>query len=237
MPIYNSFIECLALVLLVLDSTQYAEGTMYLSMFGSSSPSTTCSASPSYEYEIQDQFEYTCNPDDGTYALSVSWIHDAALLDNIACPGTPPIPCYQDFAPDIIAATGLFGVSVDFQPCGHPPTGFYTTHYDVHFYRDPVEVREQRICVQPSGAPYCNPIAQTTPAGRAFFNVNYMLGTTEVANMPDNFECGVISGIPGSGIHCEDVASIPATPGDWTVPAFVMGSYDGILLFSNRWHH
>ena len=242
MPKYNSFLERLVLViLLVLDSTQYAEGLF--DKFGSSILSTTCSASPSYEYDIQDQFDYTCNPDDGTYALSVSWIHDAALSETITCsfapPFAPPTRCYQDFEPDIIAATGLFGVSIEYN-CGHPPSGFLTPHYDVYFYRFPVTVREQWTC-QTSGMASCDTTAgaQTTPAGRGFHNVNYVQVDHETesstyyqvtpANMPNNFVCH--AGIPHVGLHCDDFSTHVDTPDEWIKPDWIMGSYDGEVSF------
>ena len=62
---------------------------------------------------------------------------------------------------------------MDFQPCGHPPIGSFTKpHYDMHYYYDPVEIREKRTCDKYLETPVCDfTEEQSTAAGRAFFNV------------------------------------------------------------------
>ena len=44
-------------------------------------------------------------------------------------------------------------------------------------------------------------------------------------NMPEGFVCGMTSAIPQQGLHCSVPADEPATPSEWTEPAFIMGSY------------
>ena len=45
-------------------------------------------------------------------------------------------------------------------------------HYDMHYYYDPVEIREKRTCDKYLETPVCDfTEEQSTAAGRAFFNV------------------------------------------------------------------
>ena len=75
---------------------------------------------------------------------------------------------YGMVSEDIKKVTGIDHVSIDWNPCGHPPVEvFGAPHYDIHIYRESPEYRSCMTCNQPPGAPICDPTpgAQTTPNG------------------------------------------------------------------------
>jgi hypothetical protein len=190
------------------------------------------------------------------YTLTVSFDHDEDLpignattcspMDIQIAPDGLPYLAFREFeygfSDSVYRETGFASISLDYQACGHPPFGVFTTpHWDMHFYTDPTEDREKRTCDQPAGAPICIPlsVAQTTNSGRAFFNINTIWKqisgpasepTGQPANMPKNFTCDMEAAIPASGIHCWDYATNP-TAMTWVEPVLIMGSYDGNIAF------
>ncbi|KAL7540251.1 hypothetical protein ACHAXR_009973 [Thalassiosira sp. AJA248-18] len=160
----------------------------------------------------------------------------SAVPLSIAEDGLPYVasrPNYYPFSQSIYEETGFAGHSLDFESCGHPPVGAFTTsHYDCHFYRDHLEVRQTRTCAQPPGAPICitDVNEQTTASGKAFFNVATVYGSDVVANMPEEFTCDVNAIVPAMGLHCWDFGTNPDAL-SWEEPVLVMGSYDGTIAF------
>ena len=79
---------------------------------------------------------------------------------------------YQTVPKYIKKAAGIDHISIDFNPCGHPPFNVFTVpHYDFHIYKVDPEYRTCMTCVQPIGAPICDPSpdAQTTSNGLGEF--------------------------------------------------------------------
>ena len=74
---------------------------------------------------------------------------------------------YYEFSAEVTAATGLFGINIDFSPCGHIPLEAYgRAHYNYHiYYVDQVYRTGTMNC---DGAPlFCVPLEdQTTPEGK-----------------------------------------------------------------------
>mmetsp|Transcript_43181 Transcript_43181/g.91855 ORF Transcript_43181/g.91855 Transcript_43181/m.91855 type:complete len:346 (-) Transcript_43181:185-1222(-) len=195
--------------------------------------------------------------EDCDYELAVSFAHDADLplgskdkCDpanvQIAPEDGKPYLAFREFdhafSDEIYEATGFASISLDWQACGHPPVNVFTVpHYDFHFYTDPAEIRAERTCDQPEGAPICIPDvkAQTTASGRAFFSVatvwqlvdDVNSATNAPANMPPGFTCGLADAIPLSGTHCWDLSSQPADVASWINPFLILGSYDSKIAF------
>ena len=154
---------------------------------------------PLYDVESEVEFEIgdllgSFGQDD--YGLKLSFKHDENLpvpndpdQCNPFAPGGPalapddkPYLATREFniplSDEIYQATGFASIGLDYQACGHPPMNVFTKpHYDVHFYTDSKEVRDEWTCDQPMGAPICDSNdEQTTASGRAFFNVSYYFG-------------------------------------------------------------
>lgn len=191
-------------------------------------------------FNVEFDIEYI----DCDYKLTFSFEHNSDLPSGsqekcspgtIAPDGLPylaPREFPYKFSNKIYKETGFASLSLDWQACGHPPFGVFTIgHYDMHFYTDPIEVREKRTCDLVPQGPVCIPDAQDTTSGRAFFNVATILPTSSIlANMPEKFTCDLETALPVSGIHCWDFSKNPA-PSSWADPVLVMGSYDATVAF------
>jgi hypothetical protein len=74
---------------------------------------------------------------------------------------------YESVSKKVKAATGIDHISVDFNPCGHPPMHVFTrVHYDLHIYLKDPDYRRCMTCDTITGTSVCNPTGQTTPSGR-----------------------------------------------------------------------
>mmetsp|Transcript_31763 Transcript_31763/g.57498 ORF Transcript_31763/g.57498 Transcript_31763/m.57498 type:complete len:312 (+) Transcript_31763:26-961(+) len=200
-------------------------------------------------FNVEIDIKYSdCN-----YELTFSFEHDRNLplgaencVEGAFAPdGLPylaPREFSYKFSDEIYKETGFASHSLDYQACGHPPFGIFTTsHYDMHFYTDPIEVRAGRTCNQPLGAPICIPDtnAQTTESGKAFFNVatiwelssNGTVLPNIPANMPANFTCDIEAAVPASGTHCWDFLTNPNSVESWVDPVLIMGTYDAKIAF------
>ena len=140
-----------------------------------------------------DRFEYSLDMDlneSCEYTVQMKFKHDASLPvpDDPAgqCDPTvfPPVIAsdglpyyagriaYQTVPKHIKEAAGIDHISIDFNPCGHPPFNAFTVpHYDFHVYKVDPEYRSCMTCMQPIGAPVCDPSpdAQTTSNGQGKF--------------------------------------------------------------------
>lgn len=175
---------------------------------GTGGSSKSMKEPPLYDVESEVEFEIGdllgFGRDD--YGLTLSFKHDENLPvpdDPAQCnpfaPGGPalapdgkPYLATREFniplSDEIYQATGFASIGLDYQACGHPPMDVFTKpHYDVHFYTDSKEVRDEWTCDQPMGAPICIPDSnnQTTASGRAFFNVSviFWLGALNVLHI------------------------------------------------------
>ena len=141
-----------------------------------------------------DRFEYSVDMDINEsceYTVQMKFKHD----DTLPLPDDPAGQCDPTIVPPKIASTdglpyyagrwayqtvpkyikkaaGIDHISIDFNPCGHPPFNVFTVpHYDFHIYKVDPEYRTCMTCVQPIGAPICDPSpdAQTTSNGLGEF--------------------------------------------------------------------
>jgi len=201
-----------------------------------------------------DRYKYSLDfvvDDDCSYRLSFTFQHDESLPvatspdqcdpsitpPEIASDGNPYFAfrwAYASLPRSVQKATGIDHISIDFNPCGHPPLGVFTApHYDFHIYRVSPEFRTCMTCTTVPGAPVCDSGAgaQETSNGRAFFNVNTII-TGGVANMPSGFVVPPTDAVLWMGSHGWDVANQPDPATDpWTEPIWLMGSYDGDIAF------
>lgn len=142
---------------------------------------------------------------DCDYSLTFTFEHDPSLptptspMDcspgAIAPDGLPYLAFrwyYEKLPTYFKEATGVDHISLDFNPCGHPPMNVFTVpHYDAHVYMVSPEDRTCMTCNMIPGAPICDPGGQTTENGRAFFNAAIVQPGGKMANMPDGFNFGV----------------------------------------------
>lgn len=121
-----------------------------------------------------------------TYSLDIKFKHDG----DLPLPNNPPVQCdpslippdiasdglpffvfrwaYESVSKDIKEATGIDHISIDFNPCGHPPLNVFTIpHYDLHIYLVDPEYRVCMTCDKVPNAPICDPAAQSTANGRS----------------------------------------------------------------------
>ena len=142
---------------------------------------------------------------------------------------------YKLMDEDIRKNTPFNHYGIDFQPCGHPAIGVFTVpHYDVHIYLMDVAMRELMTCELVPGAPVCNPAAQSTPQGQAFFEFdNGAIPADVVGHAVD-----MSTALPHMGIHSyrkEWYSVEAAMAANLTIPflrpVFVSGGYNNTFIF------
>ena len=140
-----------------------------------------------------ERFNYSVSmdiTDDCMYSLVMKFKHDDAL----PVPNDPSAQCDPSIVPPIIAsdglpyfafrwayeslpdyikqATGVDHITIDFNPCGHPPVDIFTIpHFDIHVYLVDPEYRSCLTCEKIPGAPICDPFGQTTTNGKGKFSI------------------------------------------------------------------
>lgn len=141
-----------------------------------------------------DRFMYSINLETGSidadgscsYELNIKFKHDPTLpvpSDGNQCDPTivPPaiapdgLPyfafrwAFESVPESIKKVTGIDHVTIDFNPCGHPPVDVFTIpHYDMHIYLIDPEYRSCMTCEKIPGTPICDmaPGAQSTTNGK-----------------------------------------------------------------------
>jgi hypothetical protein len=199
-----------------------------------------------YDYSVDMEIDENCS-----YALSIKFKHDITLPvptePAVQCnPAVqPPVHAIEDGLPyyafrwayervpkSIKKATGIDHISIDFNPCGHPPMDVFTIpHYDFHIYLVDPEYRACMTCDLVPFAPVCDLEHQTTSNGRGFLNVNTVSFGPDAgkpSNMPDNFVVGDM--VPLMGGHGWDVSNQPNATDPWVEPVWVMGPYAGTIV-------
>ena len=120
-------------------------------------------------------------------------------------------------------------VQFDWNPNGHEPDNVYTLpHFDFHFYRVPVDVRNSIV---PSDPLYAQKAASYPGAQyRAPF---YLDAATAAGGIP-----AAAATVPMMGLHWLDVRSpelqmLTGNPGGWQpfTKTFIYGSWDGQFIF------
>jgi len=214
-----------------------------------------------------DRFDYSSSmdvDDNCDYTFVFSFKHDGtmpipsdpmAMCDpsvepvSIAPDGIPYFAfrwSYEAFPEEVKQVTGLDHISIDWNPCGHPPLDkFGAPHYDIHLYRESPEFRTCMTCNTPEGAPFCDPVpgSQTTEHGLAFFNVSNVVDvgagtsvnvqraiTDQPINMPEGYRSGITDKIPLMGGHAWNLQQEPPSSMEWVEPIWVMGPYNGDIV-------
>ena len=139
-----------------------------------------------YKYAVDMKIIDTGDDNDSCgYEVKIQYTHDSNLPvptnPGMECNPESPIPpvmatdglpyfafrwAYESVPEVIKAATGIDHISIDFNPCGHPPYNVFTApHYDLHIYRESPDYRSCMTCTTFPGQPICDPGNQTTPSG------------------------------------------------------------------------
>jgi len=180
---------------------------------------TDCDFSLKFKFKHDDSFPVAAGPDD---------CQPGAIADD----GIPYLGfrwSYESLPSYMKEVTTVDHISLDYNPCGHPPANVFTVpHYDVHIYMISPEQRTCMTCDMIPDAPICNPFLQTTKSGKAFFNAATVQPSGQLSNMPANFSFGLYDNVPLMGGHSWNPSTQPdLTVGTWTDPYWLMGSYDG----------
>jgi len=215
----------------------------------------TCSSIEALGTPKLDRFNFQAIADandDCGYDLEITFQHDQQLPvpsdpaaqcnpaiqpPEIAADGLPYFADrwhYQELPEDDKKATGIDHISIDWNPCGHPPADkFGAPHYDVHLYRVSPEYRTCMTCANPPGAPICDPTpgSQTTPSGIAFFD----FGTVDITsdqppNLPEEFVVGMTAMVPHMGGHARNELLDPTSALEWFKPSWVMAPFNGTIV-------
>lgn len=174
------------------------------------------------------------------------WTYEFQHDENLPIPDDPANQCNPASVPPVLAsdglpyfafrwhyesvpdyfykATGITHISLDFNPCGHPPQDVFTApHYDIHTYRVSPEFRTCMLCEPIPGSPICQP-SQTTESGQAFF-----------ADITQDLPAGYINNpndaVIQMGGHAWDPTEQPVDAEGWTEPVMVMGTYNGQNIY------
>ena len=138
-----------------------------------------------------ERFDYSVDmdvSDDCDYTVTIQMKHDpnlpipddpmtqcdpSSLPPDIASDGIPYFAFrwrYESVPDHIRLATGIDHISLDFNPCGHPPFGVFTIpHYDFHIYLESPEFRQCMTCDKMPDTPACDLESQSTPSGNGEF--------------------------------------------------------------------
>ena len=139
-------------------------------MYATNLETSTIDAEGSCSYDFQIMFKHDSTlPVPSDFA---SQCDPTIVPPAIASDGLPYFAFrwnYQSVPQRIKKVTGIDHVSIDFNPCGHPPTDvFNIPHYDLHLYLVDPEYRRCMTCDLIPGAPVCDPTpgSQSTSNGR-----------------------------------------------------------------------
>jgi hypothetical protein len=212
-----------------------------------------------------DRFDYSYSmevDDNCDYNFAFSFKHDATMPMasdpmTMCNPSVEPVSIapdgipyfafrwsYETLSEDVKKVTGMDHLSIDWNPCGHPPVDkFGAPHYDIHMYRESPEFRTCMTCNMPEGAPICDPVpgSQTTEHGLAFFNVSTVVGagttvnvqraiTDQPINMPEGYRVGIADMVPLMGGHAWNPQQEPPSFMEWMEPIWIMGPYNGNII-------
>eukprot|EP00979_Chaetoceros_neogracilis_P007873 scaffold1698_cov279-Chaetoceros_neogracile.AAC.32 len=219
----------------------------------------TCAAIQELGTPSLDRFNYTVSigsipfnlsiDADCEYTLKISFKHDETLpmaskpMTQCNPTITPPILApddlpyfafrwfYEKVPEDVAKVTGIDHISIDWNPCGHPPVEkFGAPHYDLHIYRETPEFRTCMTCTKVPDTPICDPApdSQTTNSGLVI-GVQCS-ATDQPSNMPADFVVGMSDMIPLMGGHAWNPSHEPDSVETWDTPVWLMGPYDGGIV-------
>jgi len=236
-------------------NSYYAIATAIIAQFHSTSAIDTSNCEPieklgpnnldRYNYSLDMDIDSGCS-----YELKIKFKHDESLpvpptngsqcnpaIGAIASDGLPYLKgrwAYESIPRKMKKATGIDHISIDFNPCGHPPADVFTIpHYDLHIYLESPEYRRCMTCTSVDFGPVCDPDNQSTPSSHGFFNVATVAAgpnAGKLANMPDGFDYAVYDNVPLMGGHSWDTSTQPKSAAEWVKPIWIMGSYDGEII-------
>lgn len=231
---------------------------LFLCLLSTSTASDTCDAIKKLGTPSLDRFDPLVSMDvdaDCEFTVKLSFKHD----ETLPIPSDPATQCNPSIVPpeiasdelpyfafrwnygkvseDIKKVTGIDHISIDWNPCGHPPLNIWAVpHYDVHIYLETPEFRTCMTCDKVHGAPICDPTpgSQTTASGLAFFNVSTFDDASGdkpiIRNMPAGFVNGIENCIPLMGGHSWDHKQEPSSGMEWVNPIWIMGPYNGGII-------
>jgi len=153
------------------------------------------------------------------YALTVHFEWSDKLV-TCTDPQNPPASQSYNMKLDkeIGEKVGLKALMINWNPCGHAPPGIFDVeHYDVHLYFDK-NPQYKYTCGPFPENPICTP--DNPDAAKFFVPVHN--------NLPIGFAPDAV-GVGNMGLHHYVMPNISAS--EWIIPATVMGSYKGEVIF------
>lgn len=134
---------------------------------------------------------------------------------------------------ELVDATGLNHLSMEWVPCGRAPAGFQQARWDLNFYTVIPEYRSFMICDTFKTPKVCQ-YNQTTHLGRRMFTLARLALEGDVgsgiANIPKFFkpdaEYPEAYEYEGLMHYDPDPEITPINTTNWTLPTFTMSTYD-----------
>jgi len=133
---------------------------------------------------------------------------------------------------EIVDATGLNHLSMEWVPCGRAPAGFRQARWDLTFYTVIPEYRAFMICDTFKTPSVCQ-YNQTSHLGRRMFTLPRLAQDPYfLANLPLDFSPDPESpeAFEYEGLTHYDPKLVPNTTANWTLPNFVMTTYDSAAV-------
>lgn len=129
---------------------------------------------------------------------------------------------------EVVEATGLNHLSMEWLPCGRSPGGYRQARWDLSFYTVVPEYRTYMIC-DTFRSPHLCQWNQTTHIGRRMFTIPRLVqDNRNIANLPLNF--GPDPDFPEAyeyeGLHHYSPYLVPHNATNWTSPTHTMTTYD-----------
>lgn len=129
---------------------------------------------------------------------------------------------------NVVEATGLNHLSMEWLPCGRAPGGFRQARWDIVLYTVIPEYRSFMICDTFKSPSVCQ-YNQTTHLGRRMFTIPRLVqDNRKIANLPLYFEpdAEYPEAYEYEGLTHFRPEYVPANFSNWTLPTFTMTTYD-----------
>lgn len=129
---------------------------------------------------------------------------------------------------NVVEATGLNHLSLEWLPCGRAPGGFRQARWDVVLYTVDPEYRAFMICDKFKTPNVCQ-YNQTTHIGRRMFTIPRLVqNNRKIANLPLGFQPDpeYPEAYELEGLTHYKPEYVPVNYTNWTLPTFTMTTYD-----------
>lgn len=136
------------------------------------------------------------------------------------------------FPPFVFQTTGFDHVSIEWLPCGRAPAGFRKARYDVNFYTVTPQYRAFMVCDVFKTPKVCQ-YNQQSHMGRSHFSLPRLARDPQyLANLPLRFQPDpqFPEAFQHEGLTHFNPERIPATADDWTLPDFLMSTFDAAAV-------